>query len=190
MPYQSTVSSRDSFSVQWDDFIRGEEWKIDCEPRQWFNFFAFLYRHKANFWTVRLLNRWENVMARKAAETNGKTAAPTQKGSWTNFTNIPVAAEQAADIFKVYNTAEVTEAALSELLYAGYRVSFSYSNQTDAVTASVTCKAAGDPNEGMTFTSFADTWYQALCVALYKHYVISGKVWVKGTGQAARPTIG
>lgn len=190
MQWQSTVSSSAPFEDQWADYILYEEWCIESQPDSWFGSFAFLYRHKANFWTVRLLNRWLDTMARKN-ETSGRAPANTaNKGAWTNFTNIPVSADDAASIHKVYGTAEVVEAALSELLYAGYRVSFSYSPQTDAVTASVTCKNESDPNSGLTYTSFADTWYQALCVALYKHFVISGKVWTKSEGSRSRPSFG
>ena len=129
-------------------------------------------------------------MARSTTAKSPTKSEPKNTAMWTEFVTIAVSAEQAEAIFKVYSSADVVEESLTELLLSGYRVSFSYSPQTDAVTMSMTCKAEGDPNLGKTVTSFASTWYQALCVGLYKHNVISKQLW-GGSGQPTnRPIIG
>lgn len=67
--------------------------------------------------------------------------------------------------------------AVGALCGSGYRVGVSYNPGSDAFIVSVTCRIDDHPNSGKTFTAFAETWYQALQVALYKHYFVAREVW-------------
>lgn len=127
-------------------------------------------------------------MARGKAQNVPKTS--TRQFQPTDFVEIPVAAEAWGDIQKVYGNPDVLVDAVSDLLEAGYRVGLSHNGANDAFICSVTCRDTDDPNNGKTFNAFAETWYEALQTAMYKHYVVSQKKWLGDAQRAARPKFG
>lgn len=64
----------------------------------------------------------------------------------------------------------------------GYRVGVSWSGEQQAYTVSLTCRQAGNVNEGLCMTSFAKTLENALWLALYKHLVVAEEHWIEASG--------
>lgn len=114
----------------------------------------------------------------------GKASNPQPekvKATWnTTFVDISMAGHSLDDVSAAFPTVENVYETVAGLLENGYRLGFSYNPQNDAFICSVTCKSEGNPNMGKTFTAFAGTWFEAVQVALYKHYVVSETIW--GTG--------
>lgn len=130
----------------------------------------------------------ENIVAR--GKTTAPAAAAKKPGQWTDFVDIPVGDLAMGAVHQKYGAFDASSEALVGLLEHGYRMSFSYNQGNDAFICSVTCKAEGDVNNGCTFNAFAGTWYEAMLLALYKHYDISGGVWKKASGGSTRPMFG
>lgn len=158
-------------------------------PRQYF----FEAHHDCYTWKGRALlvplNIWGgNAMAR--SKKNGSPGEGT-KSTWnTTFVDIPLTGVSEEELYAYFTSTELVYDQAAELLESGYRLGFSYNAQNDAFICSVTCKDETSPNANKTFTAFAGTWFDALMVALYKHRVVAGGVWSKGSSDMTRPKFG
>lgn len=183
------MSSLIPFDEQWTELMTLERRLITEDPARWIESARMLYRHAYKAWFLDLLNLWSDTMARSKQP---PTPAPkkTPQASWTQFVTIAVSEADKPKIALMYPDSSEVFVDFTRLLVAGYRVSFSYDAPRDAVICAVTCKAEGDPNNGMTFTAFAGDWYTALTVAMYKHYHVAGEVWNADSAAAQRPDFG
>ena len=177
------------FSQQWDDYILSHEASIERSPRDWFEYARIADRHTFKPYFMRLLNLWSDTMARGKTLPTAKKQS-TQSASWTQFVNIPVSAEDEPKMRAAYPSSAEVYGAMEDLLVGGYRISFNYDAQRDAIICAVTCKSEGNPNVGKTFTSFAGDWYTALTVSCYKHFQVTDEVWDAGGTAAQRPVFG
>jgi len=118
-------------------------------------------------------------------------SSPVSKGAnWTTFVEISLAGHTMSQIRDEYPTVESVYDKFNGFIGEGYRVSFSYNEQNDAVIVSVTCKVLASPNAGCTYTSFAGDWFFALQIALYKHYVVTKGDWSAAAAANSRPAFG
>jgi len=101
-----------------------------------------------------------------------------KKGEYT-FVRLSLNAQEKVAAKKYSEqTPEVIDKLLTDLLMSGHKVSFSYSEFNDAVTCTFTGKPDEAVNEFRMLTSFAASWWQALCINLYKHNeLFSAGVW-------------
>lgn len=124
----------------------------------------------------------------------GKGAAKqpsTAKGSnWTEFVDIPLPDGAWDDVMRSMGKFDEVQAWLQDIVASGHRVSFSYNSQNDSTICSLTGREGCGANEGKTLTSYADGWYTALQVALYKHYVLAEQDWSKAGTTSQRPRFG
>jgi hypothetical protein len=125
---------------------------------------------------------------RGKAKTPPKAAASNKQ--WTTFVEISLAGHSLEDVNTAFGDIDTLGDAIQTMAQQGYRVSISHSPANDAMIASVTCKADGDPNEGCTMTSFAMDWVTALRIACYKHFVVTEQVWAGAGGNPDRPMFG
>lgn len=158
-------------------------------PRQGF----FQLWHDAYTWKGRAvllpLNLWGGVTVARGI--SQKLPTGKEKASWnTTFVDIPLGATTEDALFAQFDNEGAVYDQATKLLEAGYRLGFSYNGQNDAFICSVTCKDEASPNANKTFTAFAGSWYEALMVALYKHYVISSGDWSKGSSPGGKSRIG
>jgi len=123
-------------------------------------------------------------------KSNASPNSPKNAFQPTQFIDIPILEQDWTEIQKVYGSPDVLVDAVSDLLEAGYRVGLSFNSQNDAFICAVTCRDTESPNNGYTFNSFAETWFEALQIGAYKHYVKSGKNWLSQGGKANRPKFG
>lgn len=162
---------------------------IRADPVAWFcavygaDVFGYADVYRFYFQTFQ-----EVIVAR--GKSNAKATPANARAAWTTFVEIPLGNVSWEDIHKAYGAADAAFDAVQELLLDGYRMSFSFNEQSDAVICSVTCKAEGSPNSGKTFSAFAATWTDALITALYKHFVIAGEVWTGDQSSVQRPRFG
>lgn len=118
------------------------------------------------------------------ARGNGKGSEPGNGTSMPRFVDVKLSAEQR----EVFATSSWTEAdvvvELTRLVSSGYRVGCSWSSEHQSYTVSLTCRAPGDENNGLCMTSFAGNLVTALALAVYKHWTVSGGVWLTAADQA------
>lgn len=180
----STMSKDD-----WKSFWASERENAYAAGNEWLRWALRQYGGWKTYSLCECFRAMENgIMARgKAADTAKK---PVGYNQWTDFVDIPLAEDEWGAIYKAYSNPDVLADAVTDLLEAGYRVGMSHNRNNDAFIVSVTCKVEGDVNEGLTFNSFAETWFEALQIGMYKHYLKSGKNWKSAGGKAARPKFG
>lgn len=120
----------------------------------------------------------------KSDNSTGRAFTPTQ------FIDIPIVESDWPEIQKVYGSADALVDAITDMLEVGYRVGLTFNAQNDAFICAITCRDTESPNNGYTFNSFAETWFEALQIGAYKHYVKSSKNWLSQGGKANRPKFG
>lgn len=139
--------------------------------------------------TIRLLNNCMELIMARGKNANNQPPANNRFGQ-TEFVDIPVVEQDWTDVQKVYGSSDILVDAVTDLLNSGYRVGLSFNGNNDAFICSVTCRQDGDVNNGLTFNAFAETWFEALQLAVYKHYVKSRKIWRKPGEKPNRPKFG
>lgn len=120
-----------------------------------------------------------HVFAWEYANMN-KKAARSENGAvaqWTRFVEIPLAPYVKADVDERYVLWDDFASDVCNLLSSGHRLAVSFNEGNRCFIASITCRVAGSPNEGCTFTAFAGDWYRAVAVALFKFYVVAPGEW-------------
>jgi len=178
-----------TFSQQYREYMAYIEVGAQLNWRRWLKVATMLDKGEKHDWFLQVLsNLGGDGMARGRATSKGEKLPAT--GQWTVFVDIPVSPEAWADIEAAYGNSDVLVDQVERFLSEGYRLSFSYNPQTDAVTCSMTCRNEASGNNGKTVTSFASNWVTALQVSLYKHYVVSEGDWGNGSQAAARPVFG
>lgn len=161
---------------QWVELRAWHEAALTVNGRKWFRMCMFVERNYNWPWLLELFTiHGGGTVARGKSQRNASGTG--NSGSWTKFVEIPLTGVKKADIEKVFGSPDVVSDTFEKLVDEGYRMSFSKDYRQDAVICSVTCKQEGSPNEGCTFTAFAGSWFAALQVALYKHFVVSKENW-------------
>lgn len=121
---------------------------------------------------------------------NETVPAANNRFTNTEFVDIPIVEADWPEILRTYGSADILSDAVADLLEAGYRVGLSFNQQNDAFICAITCRDTESPNNGKTFNSFAETWFEALQIGVYKHYVKARKNWTSAESKAARPKFG
>lgn len=114
----------------------------------------------------------------------GKGQQPNRESSQAmpRFVDVKLTPEQKADFLRQEYTADGLVRFLQLAADAGYRIGCSWSTETQAYTVSMTCRAAGSPNNGLCMTSFAKDLSTAVALAHYKHTAVCGEDWLGGAG--------
>lgn len=97
------------------------------------------------------------------------------KGNFNDFTFVEIRlAEADKDQFKAWakNNTDDSLDLLSALVNSGYKLSVSWSDYNDCYTASLTGVEENGPNFQHVMTSRSDELWEAVMIALYKHYVL------------------
>lgn len=163
--------------------------KAEEDPERWFRWLIFAHKYSNGITIVKTLNLiGELIMARGKAK--GKSSTDKRQEQWTQFVNIPLTEDDYTEIEAFMHDNGVVYQQYGELLLAGYRVSFAWNDQNQAIICSVTCRGDDDINNGLTYTSFAGTWYEALAVALYKYYTVAKGDLRSASLPDARPRFG
>lgn len=113
-------------------------------------------------------------MAKRAAKV---PAALSEKAQWVGFANVRLDEEQR----EAYAAWDITPAEVwekfTEMLSTGYKITVSHQPKKNSFTCAATCENAADPNAGMTMSSYAGTWGDAVKVMLFKHFEVTKGTW-------------
>lgn len=75
---------------------------------------------------------------------------------------------------------------ISQANTEGYRFSTSYNTQNSTYNAILQCTDADSPNYGYSLSAYAQEWYTAVRLVLFKHIVVFQYVW--DTQKATNPS--
>lgn len=115
-----------------------------------------------------------SIMARG----KGKQEDTSKVLGMPKFVDFRLSAQQKADFLAWTCDAAEAVAGLQRLCDSGYRVGCTWAGEQQAYTVSLTCRDSGSPNNGYCMTSYAGDLLTAVTLALYKHEVATGGVWV------------
>lgn len=144
---------------------------------------AWTWKGRAVLVPLNIIGGLNMARGKSGAKQNGAV-----KATWnTTFVDIPLTGYTWENISEQWGVPDEVVELATGLLEDGYRLGFSYNPQNDAFICSVTCKAEESVNNGCTFTAFAGSWFEALEVALFKHFVVAQEQWrsVSSSGQKA-----
>jgi len=129
----------------------------------------------------------ETMKAKSKGHVVGKGKADQ---TFTEFVNFTLPPEFETDIEEKFPNSDSVYTALEALIETGYKVTFSYRFDSQSVICSLTCRNEESVNHGKTLTSFAGSWYEALRVAVYKHFIALNSSWVEVSKMDTRPRFG
>lgn len=183
------LGSISSKAVDWDAMQRETTNELIERPRAALDWLRFQHKWSVGGWLfnsfvdagVCEMARGKGVGARKSADA---------KGGWTQFVDISLVGVEVETLMENYATADQVYDAVAGLIEDGYRLSLVYNAQNDAIICSLTCRDEGSVNAGLTFNSFADTWWDAIRVALVKHFEVAKGTWTPAAGKVTRNRYG
>ena len=174
---------------EWDVFWQTQFTEAVENPHGTLLSFARSFPTWKGHQTLRLVNfSMDKIMAR--GKNNGTQKTATSSFQPTKFVDIPISDEDWPDILKTYGSAETLTDAVSDLLEKGYRIGLTFNSNNDAFICAITCRDSSSPNDGCTFNSFAETWFEALQIGMYKHYVKTRGDWSLGSQGTTRKRFG
>jgi len=121
------------------------------------------------------------IMARGAKQ----TAAAVAASGMPRFVDVKLSQDDRREFLGEKDDPSVLVARLQILCDNGYRIGCSWSGETQSYTVSLTCRNPESANDGLCMTSFAKDLVTAVRLALFKHEVITGGLWLgDATGDA------
>lgn len=106
-----------------------------------------------------------------------KKSKPVKKAEWKGYHKVNLSKEQENefDAWEVSQTIQITD--FDVLCNAGYKLSISWDDYHQGVSASLYCTQAKMDWAGFTLSAWAAEANTALKLLFYKHYVICEEVW-------------
>jgi len=128
------------------------------------------------FVNVRMSNvyDWSWRMATKIKQANKKEK---KKAEFRGFFNVELNAEQKAEAKVYIRNDENVAIEIENALASGYKITVSKDGRTDGYQASLQCNDAESENAGLCMSAYANHWYSALGVLMFKHNVVLNKHW-------------
>ena len=117
----------------------------------------------------------------KALEKRDKarTAAKARAAAddWKGFVNLELDDRQKNEARRMLTDAERVWDNIFQLVFSGYKMTLSYDADRSAFNLSMTCRLAGDPNEGYTLSGRGGSEIAAAVSFWYKHSVVCQGRW-------------
>ena len=107
----------------------------------------------------------------------GKPRKIETEGQWEGFARIDLSDAEKERFAEWDVQDEDVFVLMADLIGSGYKVSLSFNDKNSTYICALTCRNPKSPNAGYTSSAFANTWYQALRVMLYKHLVVCDGDW-------------
>jgi len=114
----------------------------------------------------RLIGTWKPDMAKKKA-----------KFEWKGYVNVTVSETEATALKTYMADDKLVFQEMSQVIVEGYTIKIYYDDVKANFRASLTCYKVDDDNYGFMLGAFADDWYTALVVLLFKHYRVAKETW-------------
>lgn len=111
----------------------------------------------------------EKIMAKKAPK--------TPKFEWQGYVNIDLPEKEHSKLEKFATDEKHVFAQWTAMLYGNYQIKLYFDDYNDAIKCVATCYNHEDVNFGFALSSYADDWYTALAVMMYKHFEYSQTDW-------------
>lgn len=161
---------------QWRDLERFWQHEADINPRDALSAFKSQHGYDVSSWSLKFVNYTLEVMMARGKSAQSPVGEPSGN-QWTTFVDIPLTGILMKDVEHAFGDVDNLVDCVAGMCEHSYRFGISFNQANDAFIVSVTCRDADSPNSGKTFTAFAETWYQALQVAVYKHYILAMEKW-------------
>lgn len=161
------------------------KWRYETLTAVWFRETVKIETRCADAISSYLFKEINNMARKKAAAPAPKTVS---KGF--RFINVTLPEAEAENLDVEYATPEVVYDHWLLLMQQNYKVGFTYDGKTDAVICTLQCRDEFSPNFEAVMSSFADDWYNALRVSLFKHYVLLKEKWDGSTEKPQRARFG
>lgn len=75
---------------------------------------------------------------------------------------------------------------ITDMLADQYKFGLTWDDNNACYIVSVTCRDEKATNAGLCFTARSDDWTEAMQIAVFKHYEISGEDWTTGKKKGIR----
>lgn len=100
-----------------------------------------------------------------------------KKATWKSFANVDIPAHRREEAKDVIAEVDLTIDRIGDLVAQGYKLSVSYSPDTDTYIATLTGTYADLKNAGLSMSGYGKDWVIALGVVAYKHFHIAEENW-------------
>jgi len=131
-----------------------------------------------------ILNSWLDEMDTLLVKAGELLNMPSKNGNkviqeWKGFRDFKLTAEQLEGFGSFDTDDDDLMDLVQTTLVEGYKLTLTYSGQSDTYNCALTCNAEKHANQGYTMSAFAPSAYTALKLLMYKHHVLLESDWSK-----------
>ena len=99
------------------------------------------------------------------------------KFDWKGYVNVGITEALVPDLEKFVADEKAVFEQYNLMLVTNYQIKLYYDDYSESLKCVAVCHQHDDPNFGLALTSFAEDWYTALAVMIFKHTEICDKDW-------------
>lgn len=106
-----------------------------------------------------------------------KKAKKPAKFEWQGYVNIDIPESRHDELERFASDDKHVYAQYTAMLYGNYQIKTYFDTYNDAIKCVATCYDPESVNFGYALSSYADDWYTALAVMMFKHFEYSQTDW-------------
>lgn len=154
-------------------------WITEIEKNPGKRFIPVRYRENTITLHQRNMRKWAEIMSKKAK-------AKTPKFEWKGYANVGITEAYVADLEKYVKDEKSVFADYNQMLVTNYQIKLYFDDYSESIKCVAVCHQHDDPNFGYALSAFAENWYEALAVMIFKHIHICERDWDNASSKTVR----
>lgn len=138
-------------------------------------------RFRENIFTQHARN-----MRRASIYMSHKKDKKKPKFVWKGYANVGVTEAVVPDLEKFVSDEKRVFSEYNKMLVTNYQIKLYFDDYSESIKCVAVCHQHDDPNFGYALSSFAEDWYTALAVMIFKHIVICEHDWDNASSKTLR----
>lgn len=130
------------------------------------------------------MSQQEHAAAAKKAKAREASKKKAQEDGWRGFVNVELTADQKPLCKALLSDVERLAENVYGMVEDGYKLSLTWDDVRECYNLSLTCKARGNPNNGLTLTGRGGSIPAAMASFWYKHDAILMGAWGNGASSS------
>lgn len=105
---------------------------------------------------------------------------------WKGYANVGITEPDVSGLEKFVADEKQVFSLYNQMLVTNYQIKLYFDDYTESIKCVAVCHQPDDPNFGFALSSYAEDWYTALAVMIYKHHTICDRDWDNASSKTLR----
>lgn len=105
---------------------------------------------------------------------------------WKGYCNVGITEPDVSALEKFVSDEKTVFAEYNQMLVTNYQIKIYFDDYSESMKCVAVCHQHDDPNFGYALTSYAEDWYTAIAVMIFKHLKLCDKDWDNASSKTLR----